>query len=340
MRVLIDTTYSLRGPSGTATYLHELVPALRALGVDVVEAANERRRPPAGGGPGSVRNLLADRAWTSAGLRAQARDAGVVHHPLPAHSRLLRVPQVVTVHDLAFELMPERFDRRYAAWARRAHRTAARRAAAVIAVSEATATAVRERWGVPAGRVVVAPHGPGQGLPRLARPSAPRHWLYVGDGEPRKDLPTLLDAYAQHRARTPSALPLVLAGSTRAAAPGVEVVERPAPQALAELYAQAAALVHPALLEGFGLTPLEAMAAGTPVIAARAPGVEEVCGDAALLVAPGDARALADALDQLHADAWLQADLAARGAARARDFTWERSARAHIVAYTLAADHG
>lgn len=342
MRILIDTSYALRGPSGTATYLRELMPALRALGADVAEAANERRRPPAGGGLGSVRNLLADRRWTSAGLRAAARGAGagVVHHPLPAWARRLGAPQVITVHDLAFELMPERFDRRYGAWARRAHRAAARHADVVIAVSEATAADVRELWGVPAEHIVVAPHGPGQALPVLPRPPRPRHWLYVGDAEPRKGLPTLLEAYASHRARVSGALPLVLAGSARAAGAGVEVVDRPGSERLAELYAQAAALVHPALLEGFGLTPLEAMRAGTPVIAARAPGVAETCGEAALLVAPGDPAALAGALDRVHGGDGLRADLAARGAARVQAFSWERSARAHIAAYTLAADHG
>ena len=141
MRVLIDTTFARRGPSGTATYLRHLVPALRALGVDVVEAANARRRPPAGGGRGSLRNLVRDRLWVEAGLRDPTVD--LVHHPLPAHAATLRVPQVITVHDLAFERLPAAFDARFRAWARRAHRAAARRSAAVVAVSEATAADAR-----------------------------------------------------------------------------------------------------------------------------------------------------------------------------------------------------
>jgi alpha-1,3-rhamnosyl/mannosyltransferase len=340
VRVLIDTTFARRGPSGTAVYLERLVPALRALGIDVVEAANARRRAPAGGGPGSVRNLAADRAWTALGLagRARAAQAGVVHHPLPAGSRAIRVPQVVTVHDLAYERVPERFDPRFRAYARRAHRSAARRAAAVIAVSQATADDVREHWGIDPARIVVAPHGPGQAPERTpARSDPPTHFLYVGDDEPRKDLGLLLSAHARHRAMAgPAALPLVLAGSAPdPGLPGVRT-ERPDAARLAELHASAAALVHPALHEGFGLTALEAMAAGTPVVAVRSPGVLEVCGAAAAWADPGDAEALAAHMTRLAADPAARDELAERGRRRSADFSWERSAREHLRAYTLA----
>ena len=108
-----------------------------------------------------MRNWLADAAWVQRELPRRARTAGadVVHHPLPAHARAVGTAQVITVHDLAFERLPEAFDRRYATWARRAHRAAARRADAVVCPTEATARDVRARWGVPAARVVVAPHG-------------------------------------------------------------------------------------------------------------------------------------------------------------------------------------
>jgi len=118
VRVLLDTTYLARGATGTGTYLRMLAPALRAQGVEVVEAVNPRRRPP---GAGSIRNALADAWWARSELprRARALGADLVHHPLPARSP--GVPTVVTVHDLAFDLHPELFDRRFAAWARVAH---------------------------------------------------------------------------------------------------------------------------------------------------------------------------------------------------------------------------
>jgi glycosyltransferase involved in cell wall biosynthesis len=319
VRVLIDTTYALRGPSGTATYVRHLVPALRALGVDVVEAANEHRRPPGRGGVGSVRNLAGDRLWVERGLRRRGVD--LVHHPLPAHATTLRVPQVVTVHDLAFERVPECFDARFRRWAHRAHRRAARRAAAVVAVSEATALDARELWGVDA---IVARHGPGLEVRVRAEP---RHLLYVGDDEPRKQLDVLLAAHRRYR-EAGGTLGLVLAGSVRADEPGVEVVHRPSQRRLAGLYAHAAALVHPARCEGFGMTVLDALAAGVPVIAARCPAIEELCGRAATFVAPGDVDGLAAAMAGPRDGS--------RGPERAAHYSWERSARAHIEAYTLA----
>jgi glycosyltransferase involved in cell wall biosynthesis len=319
VRVLIDTTFALRGPSGSGVYVERLVAALRAAGVEVVEAANRARRPPAGGGLGSARNLVSDVRWTQVGLRRRPGD--VVHHPLPARIAASRRPQVVTVHDVAYAVAPEHFDPRFAAFAARAYRRAARRADVVVCGTEATAREVRARWGVE--RIVVAPYGPGQEL-RVAR-GEPRHFLYVGDAEPRKDLPTLLAAHARYASRTRAPLPLVLAGSATAHQPGVLVAGRVSAARLAELHAHAAALVHPARHEGFGFTVAEALHAGTPVIAAASDAVAEVAGAAARLFPPGDVDALAEAL------------AAPPPPGRPPPLSWERCAQAHIEAYRLAA---
>src|SRR3954452_11754130 len=137
--------------------------ALGELGVEVVEAANTARRAPGGGGPRSALNWGTDAWWTAVALPRRAREANadVLHHPLPAHSSTASCPQVVTVHDLAFERLPECFDPLYRAYASRAHRRAARRAHAVVAVSDTTARDAMARWGIDRERIVVARHGPG-----------------------------------------------------------------------------------------------------------------------------------------------------------------------------------
>lgn len=350
MRVLLDTTFALKGHTGTGVYLEHLVPALTALGIEVVEARHEARRAPGRGGVRSAANLATDLHWGNVELprRARAARADVLHHPLPAGAFPTAVPQVVTVHDLAFVHFPQAFDPRFRRYALVAHRAAARRAAVVVAVSQSTAEDVHRRWRVPWERIVVARHGPGQ-EPEARRPRAPEpgHFLYVGDDEPRKNLRLLLDGYGRYRAAWAAAgqgdepLGLVLAGSATAhGAPGVRVVSRPDAEHLADLYAQAAALVHPSLHEGFGLTPLEAMSAGTPVVAARNAGVQEVCGDAALYVGPHDASGLADRLAALALDPGLRRDRTERGRRRAAEFSWARSARAHAGAYALAISGG
>jgi glycosyltransferase involved in cell wall biosynthesis len=337
MRILLDTTYARRGPTGTGVYLERIVPALRELGVEVVEAANERRRAPAGGGLGSWRNAAEDRRWSALELprRARAARAAVLHHALPATSPA-SLPQVVTVHDVAFERLPAAFDPRFRAFARRAHRRAARAAGAVICPSRTTAGDVAALWGVEPERIVVAAHGPGQEPPpRPDPPPGEDHLLYVGDAEPRKNLEGLLAGYARYRAAGGD-VPLVVAGRVEARADGVRCEGRVTPERLADLYAHALALVHPALHEGFGMTPLEAMHAGVPVLAARSPGVAETCGDAAAYFDPRDPRDLERALATLTRDPELRADLRARGARRAAEHSWANAARAHLQAYTLA----
>jgi alpha-1,3-rhamnosyl/mannosyltransferase len=319
-----------------------MIDALGALDVEVVEARNEGRRAPAGGGLRSALNLGADAWWQTVELprRAREAEADLLHHPLPAWSVRAHCPQVVTVHDLAFERLPGCFDRRFRLYASAAHRAAAKRADVTIAVSETTATDAVELWGLPRERIVVARHGPGQEPAGPSRREPPEHILYVGDDEPRKNLGLLLEAHRRYAAvHGPGALPLVLAGNV-APRPGARVVQRPEPAELARLYARAVALVHPSLYEGFGLTPLEAMSAGVPVLAARSPGVVETVGDAALLFDPRDPGALADLLARIAQEPALGADLTERGRRRAAEFSWARSARAHVGAYALALTNG
>jgi glycosyltransferase involved in cell wall biosynthesis len=342
VRVLLDATPARRGTTGTAVYVSRLTGALGEIGVEVMPVVNERREAPGGGRRRSLANLAEDVRWTQVDLPLIAQRAGVdvIHHALPALCRASPCTQVVTVHDVAFERLPWAFDPGFRAWARRAHRRAARGAAAVITPSRTTALDVRTLWGVEPDRLVLAPHGPGQEPDGPRERGADLHLLYVGDSEPRKNLGLLLGAYRRYRERAEDPLPLVLAGALEpAAAGGVEgvwVVKDASAERLGRLYDEAVALVHPALHEGFGLTLLEAMSAGVPVLAARSPGVTEIAAEAARYFDPRDVEGLASALGELAADAPGRRDLAERGRRRAAEFSWARSARAHRAAYTLA----
>src|SRR5688572_18426029 len=308
MRVLIDTSFSARGPSGTAVYVERLCAGLRERGaVEVVEARRGFRPAPGrtrarGGALWSALNAVLDTLWLQVALRRRARRAGadVIHHPLPAWMWRAPCPQAITVHDLAFEHLPEGFGRVWRILARRRHRVAARRAAAVVCVSRAAAADAVGILGADPETIVVAPHGPGQDLPAPSGETRPRHFLYVGDGEPRKRVPALLDAHRRYAESRADAMPLVLAGDAAALANGQPLIvgePRPDSRRLGELMGGAAALVHPSADEGFGLTLAEAMASGVAVLAVRNPGTHELCNGAALLV---DADGLADGMKRLH----------------------------------------
>jgi glycosyltransferase involved in cell wall biosynthesis len=344
MRVLIDTSFAARGPSGTAVYIDRLTEALRARGnVEVIEARLRRRPAPGrthrhGRVLWSAANAVLDVIWLQLGLRSTARRAraDVVHHPMPAWIWRAPCAQAITVHDLSFERFPEGFGRIWRALARRRHRAAARRAGAVVCVSRAAATDAVGILGADPAVVVVAPHGPGQALPVSGEAREPRHFLYVGDDEPRKRVPALLDAHRRYAAGREDPLPLILAGAAAGRANGTPLtVGEPRPDAarLRELLAGAAALVHPSADEGFGLTLAEAMASGVAVLAVRSPGTDELCGSAALLVEP---EGLADGMGRLHDEESLRKELARLGRERARSLSWDESARLHEGAYRKA----
>jgi glycosyltransferase involved in cell wall biosynthesis len=252
-----------------------------------------------------------------------------------------RARVVVTVHDLAFATMPELCrpeTRSYGPLLRRA----LARGAVVHAVSDYVSEAVREHFAVPEDRVtriyegaapMMAAGDPAVGQ-RLA--GSPRYVLAIGTIEPRKNLPRLVRAFdvvADGRTDTQ----LVVAGpdgwGTSAFAAAVAATSAPervrrlgyvTDQQRADLLAGASALAYPSLDEGFGHPPLEAMAAGVPVVAARAGALPEVTGDAAVLVDPTDDDALADALTRVLDDEALRTELIARGRARVDEFPWSR----------------
>jgi len=273
---------------------------------------------------------------------------------------------VTTVHDLAPLRWPEHYLR--TPWAKMGHRSQyalARKADAIIAPSRSTKEDVVARLGVPEERVHIiaeavdhdfAPPSREEGQrivrdrfltpPGAAGPAAERYVLYVGQFDPRKNMDALLSAFARGAERDPG-LRLVIVGQlgklrsflddaltrTHARRESVIVTGHVDEPTLAALYAGAECLLHASLLEGFGLTPLESLAAGTPVVAYRAGAVFEVVGDAGLLVDEGDAASLGDALLRFLADESLAAALRARAKPRAAIFSWDQAARETLDLY-------
>jgi glycosyltransferase involved in cell wall biosynthesis len=277
------------------------------------------------------------------GLGRAARHVDLLFCPSYAAPLAYRGPFVVTVHDALSALMPPHSGLRQRLRHRSTSRSA-RRARHVITVSETSRRDVAEAYGVPQSQITAVPNGCGAEFfvpPTAAAAEDVRRryslagspfCLFVGKFARRRNLPTLVEAFADARARAGMSHALVLAGESDAAEPledtpdFVRVTGYVPEQDLHVLYHEADVFVYPSSYEGFGLPVLEAMAAGTPVLTARNSALVEVAGDAALLVDEPSRDLLADALTTLLTDAALRAQLAERGRQRARLFPWSRTA--------------
>jgi glycosyltransferase involved in cell wall biosynthesis len=267
---------------------------------------------------------------------------------------------VTTIHDLTFFEHPEWHERSKVAFFRRMIPASAARAAAIVAVSGATAEAIHDilepaapvliiAHGVDHDRFHPAPVGDPADLAALDSLGVrPPYIAFVGTIEPRKAVPTVVEAFSRLASDHPD-LRLVLAGAdgwgteearAAVAASGVAtriVRVRLAPdEALPALLRQAAAVAYPSHEEGFGLPALEALACGAPLVTSAASPMAEIAGPAALLVPPGNPGALAWALNRVLNDTELAGRLRREGPTSAAPYTWEASARLHLDAYRLA----
>jgi glycosyltransferase involved in cell wall biosynthesis len=272
------------------------------------------------------------------------------HAPHYVVSPLTRCPFVVTIHDCIHLRFPEYLPNRLAhAYARTMMRGSARRSRRVLTVSEASKQDILHYLRVPAEKVEVIYNGLDE---RLATPPTADEMarvrarfqlespfiLYTGNIKPHKNVDRLIEAYSILRRRGFHDTRLLIIGDDVSKYPNLRrLVHRFqlhqhvrflgfVPDAtLSALYRLASVFVFPSLYEGFGLPPLEAMAAGAPVITSNVSSLPEVVDDAALLVDPMDAGAIADAMARVLGDPQLAADLRARGFERVKAFSWQRS---------------
>jgi glycosyltransferase involved in cell wall biosynthesis len=281
----------------------------------------------------------------------------LLHHTDLTYLPVRGITEIVTVHDLAYEVSAAFHGEDFRREVGLRVRQAAERARRIIVPSETTSLDLQNEYGVEADRIRVIPHGVDHVLRRIeetdhsddALPS-PRvferpYVLHVGTIEPRKNLVRLVQAFEKVSSRG-AKINLVLAGPDGWMTEEFETVLRGCAykdriyrlgavtdSVLRDLYRRARLVAYPSLYEGFGLPVVEAMAQGIPVITAARSSTEEVAGDAALLVQPEDVDAISEAIEKLVDDDELCSSLGERGRQKTAHLTWRNTARATYEVY-------
>ena len=321
----------------------------RGMGAGVVGRGDMQGRVAEGsvvGGTSFVEGSSLVRRGSAAGGRAaggSAAGGSAAGRPSVLHATSLAcpypngVPVVCTVHDLAWREVPDAFPGRGRRWHEAALGRCLERAAVIVAPSERTGALLREAG---AGSVVVIPEGcdhlaaadpmQADALLRSLGVVTP-YLLTVSTIEPRKNLPRLLNAYDRARGRLPEPWPLLVVGphgwgGSLRPTPGVKLAGVVSDAVLAALYAGARCMAYVPLVEGWGLPPVEAMAACTPVVASPMPST----AGAVIEVDPYDIDAIADALVVAAGEDRRRSELVTAGLLRAQELTWEAAARRHV----------
>lgn len=302
--------------------------------------------------PGTVEQRVIGRGrgtwWEQTALRRAVRADRPDVFFAPAYTAPLRLglPLAVTIHDVSFSAHPEWFRMREGLRRRWLTRRTAQSAAVIITVSEFSRREIETHLRVPASRIQVIVEGvagqPTEGwdhhFSSLATPGGP-FVLYVGSLFNRRRLPDLIAAFAQASADLPAAR-LVIVGADRTWPPQdlralaqqhgvatrVDFRDYVADDELAALYAGASVFAFLSEYEGFGLTPLEAMAAGVPPVVLDTPVAREIYGDAAAYVAAGDIAGTAAQLRRFLLSSAAADDLRARGPAVLARYSWDLAA--------------
>jgi glycosyltransferase involved in cell wall biosynthesis len=270
-------------------------------------------------------------------VRADAPD--VFFAPAYTAPLSLPMPLAVTIHDVSFAAHPEWFRPREGLRRRWLTRRTARHAAIVLTDSEFSRREIERRLQIDPAKIDVIP--PGVNLPAVvdAGPRREPMVLFVGSIFNRRRVPDLIAAFAKAAAELPAAR-LVIVGDDRTwpaqdlaaiaaaygVAPRVDFPRYLPDRALAELYAKASVFAFLSEYEGFGLTPLEALSAGVPVIVLDTPVAREVYGDAAVYVNRGDVESTAREIRRLLVDPTTGADHVGRGRARLARYSWDSAA--------------
>ncbi|HSH05402.1 MAG TPA: glycosyltransferase family 1 protein [Anaerolineae bacterium] len=286
------------------------------------------------------------------GPRAVAERFDLVHSMAFALPPWLPCPAVVTIYDLSFIHYPERFPALKRLYLRWQTERSCRVAAKVVAIAEAGKRDIHERLGVPLERIEVVRPGVGERYgPRAAaevdafrqKEGLPEQFiLHVGTLQPRKNIPLLIDAFAllRRRGQIGGDVGLVLVGGkgwlydeifAKVEQYQLEKMVRftgyVSDEALPLWYNSATLLAFPSAYEGFGLPVVQALACGTPVVAANQSAIPEAGGEAALLFEPGEVESLASCMASVLQDETVRATMRAMGWQQAKKFSWAEAGR-------------
>jgi len=339
-RYILEITRRLQRPAEVVMGVHQSaeatglrIPARAALRLPAVRGAHRLAAPV---------NALVDACWLG-----PRRDA-IVHPTYYRDPRGLpaRTPMVVTVHDMTHERLPEHFAARgWGAWEPARHKAAlCRRADRILCNSETTRRDLLELMDVPEAKVRLTPHASRDWSPVESAPIERTRGpfvLWVGERHAYKNFLPALAAWASCAEASETRLLCVGGGPFRphelaaidAAGVAARVLQHTASDGeLRWAYEHARAMIHASLWEGFGVTLLEAMDLGCPVLASDRPPFREVAGDAAVFAEPTARDALTDGLRAVLAQTRAPRQVALRRAQAAR-FSWDTCATQHEAVY-------
>ena len=376
MRIGLDGIPLTRPKTGVGHYTFELARALAlATPADDVQLVSPLAFAPVGDSseqkmPPNLQAVYTEtkgvgKHWWTIGLPSYIRRNPLAlfhgtNYDVPV---LSGCPTVLTIHDLASHLHPETLQSRSVRRARYRLPIMARRATMIVTPTQAVRHEVCERFRIKPEKVVAVHHAPRSCFRPMPLPQASEttrrlgidddFLLFVGTIEPRKNLLTLVRAFADVLKATSLRPQLVIAGQEGwltdelfAYVKEVDFGNRlrwtgyVSDEDLCALYSSCRAFIYPSIYEGFGLPPLEAMACGAPVISSSIPSLTEVLGTAARLVVPTDVHALSESIIELWENAYERQRLSKAGQTRAAEFSWERTARLTRDVYDAALGSG
>ncbi len=330
LKIAINARFQHRRVTGVGRYAHEISKRMEPKPRMIV--------------PQKTTGQISGHLWEQFVLPLRLQKDEILWSPANTSAWVIR-NQVVTIHDASVFDHPEWFYPAFAAWTRLSWKVLANRAKAIITVSEFSKERLMHHLKISDQKIHVIPNGVGK--PFEPQPNKTIHeikrkydltkpyFLFVGTHEPRKNLGMLIKAFIELKL---SAYDLVIAGDKGEVftdinpgygsdAANIKFLGYVSDTDLPALYSGAQAVIVPSLYEGFGLTTLEAMACGTPVIASNTTSFPEVAGDTALLVDPNKITEIKNAIHKLIEDPNLANALRESGLGQAAQFSWDKSAR-------------